>query len=89
VPRASSVGRAALKATSDPQGLAAYVMRYLEWLQVHNYAAPTVQNRQSYLGVFVAWCAERGLVSPKEITKPILERYQRSLYIHRKGMATP
>jgi integrase/recombinase XerD len=78
-----------LKATSDPQGLAAYVMRYLEWLQVHNYAAPTVQNRQSYLGVFVAWCAERGLVSPKEITKPILERYQRSLYIHRKGNGDP
>jgi integrase/recombinase XerD len=89
VPRASSVGRAALKATSDPQGLAAYVMRYLEWLQVHNYAAPTVQNRQSYLGVFVAWCAERGLVSPKEITKPILERYQRSLYTHRKGNGDP
>jgi integrase/recombinase XerD len=89
VPRACSAGQAALKASSDPQGLAAYVMRYLEWLQVHNYAAPTVQNRQSYLGVFVAWCAERGLVSPKEITKPILERYQRSLYIHRKGNGDP
>jgi integrase/recombinase XerD len=87
--RLASVGQAALKAPSDPQGLAAYVMRYLDWLKIHNYAAPTVQNRQSYLGVFVAWCAERGLVSPKEITKPILERYQRSLYIHRKGNGEP
>jgi integrase/recombinase XerD len=89
VARLASVGQAALRASSDPQGLAAYVMRYLDWLKVHNYAAPTVQNRQSYLGVFVAWCAERGLVSPKEITKPILERYQRSLYIHRKGNGDP
>jgi len=83
------VGRAALSAHSDPQGLAAYVLRYLEWLQVHNYAAPTVQNRQSYLGVFVAWCSERGLVTPREITKPILERYQRSLYTHRKANGEP
>jgi integrase/recombinase XerD len=89
VARPSSVGRAALSAHSDPQGLAAYVLRYLEWLQVHNYAAPTVQNRQSYLGVFVAWCSERGLVTPREITKPILERYQRSLYILRKGNGEP
>jgi len=89
VPRASSVGQAALRAPHDPQGLAAYVLRYLEWLQVHNYAAPTVQNRQSYLGVFVAWCTDRGLATPKEITKPILERYQRSLYTHRKANGEP
>jgi integrase/recombinase XerD len=89
VPRSSSAGRAALSAHSDPQGLAAYVLKYLEWLQVHNYAAPTVQNRQSYLGVFVAWCAERGLITPREITKPILERYQRSLYTHRKANGEP
>ena len=89
MPRPSSAGRAALSAHSDPQGLAAYVLRYLEWLQVHNYAVPTVQNRQSYLGVFVAWCAERGLITPREITKPILERYQRSLYTHRKANGEP
>lgn len=87
--RPSSVGRGALSAPHDSQGLAAYVLRYLEWLQVHNYAAPTVQNRQSYLGVFVAWCSERGLVTPREITKPILERYQRSLYTHRKTNGEP
>jgi integrase/recombinase XerD len=89
VARPSSVGQAALRAPHDPEGLAAYVLRYLEWLQVHNYAAPTVQNRQSYLGTFVAWCAERGLVTPREITKPILERYQRSLYILRKANGEP
>jgi integrase/recombinase XerD len=89
VARPSSAGQAALRVSSDPQGLAAYVLRYLEWLQVHNYAAPTVQNRQSYLGVFVAWCTDRGLGTPREITKPILERYQRSLYILRKANGEP
>jgi integrase/recombinase XerD len=79
----------ALADRSDPQGLAAYVARYIEWLQVHNYAAPTVLNRQMYLGYFLAWCAERGLTQPREITKPILERYQRSLYQHRKRNGEP
>lgn len=79
----------ALADRSDPQGLAAYVARYIEWLQVHNYAAPTVLNRQMYLGYFVSWCAERGLTQPREITKPILERYQRSLYQHRKRNGEP
>jgi integrase/recombinase XerD len=89
VARPASGARAALIAPSDPQGLAAYVLRYLEWLKVHNYAAHTVQNRESYLGAFVAWCAERGLAVPREITKPILERYQRSLYHHRKVNGVP
>jgi site-specific recombinase XerC len=43
----------------------------------------------SYLGVFIAWCTERGLATPREITKPILERYQRSLYTHRKANGEP
>lgn len=79
----------ALADRSDPEGLAAYVVRYIEWLKVHNYAEVTVLNRQMYLGYFVAWCQERGLTTPREITKPILERYQRSLYQHRKPNGEP
>ncbi len=63
-----------------------FVMRYLEWLRVHNYAGPTVESREVYLGYFVAWCTERGIGTPREITKPILERYQRSLYQWRKKL---
>ena len=80
---------AALADRSDSQGLAAYVVRYLEWLRVHNYAEPTVLNRELYLGYFIVWAAERGLRQPKAITKPILERYQRSLYHLRKVNGEP
>jgi len=79
----------ALADRSDPQALPAYVARYLEWLRVHNYAEPTVKNRELYLGYFVAWAGERGLRLAREITKPILERYQRSLYHHRKRNGEP
>jgi len=80
---------AALANRRDPEGLPAYVARYLEWLRVHNYAEPTVKNRELYLGYFISWGAERGLTAPKEITKPILERYQRSLYHLRKANGAP
>jgi integrase/recombinase XerD len=80
---------AALADCSDSQGLAAYVARYLEWLRVHNYSEATVNNRELYLGYFLVWAAERGLTQPKSITKPILERYQRSLYHLRKANGEP
>jgi integrase/recombinase XerD len=87
--RRSSAVWAALADRADPQGLAAYAARYLEWLRVHNYAEPTVLNRELYLGHFIVWATERGLKQPREITKPILERYQRSLYHLRKANGEP
>lgn len=88
MPRRSPVWQA-LADRRDPQGLGAFVARHIEWLRVHNYSATTVLNREFYLGYFIGWCAERGLTQPKEITKPILERYQRSLYHHRKADGEP
>lgn len=38
---------------------------------------------------FVHWCEERGLERPQEITKPILERYQKHLYSYRKANGQP
>jgi integrase/recombinase XerD len=73
----------------DPEGLTSWMKRYLEWLRVKNYAERTVENRESYLGFFIAWCEARSLLRPQEITKPILERYQRHLYHHRKADGKP
>ena len=84
-----SLAKRALADRRDPQGLAAFAVRYLEWLRVHNYSASTIENREVYLGYFVIWCTERGLTTPKEITKPILERYQRALYHLRKPNGRP
>ena len=84
-----SAAKQVLAEQHDPQSLAAFVARYLEWLKVHNYSPLTVESRELYLGYFVAWCAERGLRQPREITRPVLERYQRSLYHHRKRSGEP
>jgi integrase/recombinase XerD len=74
---------------SDPRGMAVMLSRFLEWMRVQNYSERTVGNRQLYLGYFIEWCAARGISQPAEVTKPILERYQRYLFHYRKPNGNP
>jgi integrase/recombinase XerD len=63
--------------------------RFLAWLTAHNYSPRTVENRHVILCGFIGWAQERGLSRPQEITRPILERYQRWLYLYRKADGEP
>jgi integrase/recombinase XerD len=65
------------------------MQRYLEWLRVKNYSSRTVENRESYLGFFIMWAEARSILRPQEVTKPILERYQRHLFHLRKDDGKP
>ena len=62
---------------------------YLDALRVLNYSEKTVESRAHHLREFVKWAHERSLARPSEVTKPILERYQRYLYHHRKKNGQP
>jgi integrase/recombinase XerD len=64
-------------------------MLFWEALRVKNYSEATIENRTRYLEAFVRWCAERGITQPREVTKPMIERYQRHLYHHRKKDGRP
>ena len=74
---------------SDPLGFAALRDNYLEALQVQNYSPRTIENRLSYLNAFVIWCEDRELKRPEEITKPIIERYQKHLLHTKKRDGKP
>jgi integrase/recombinase XerD len=74
---------------NDPEGLFVWMKRFLEALRVKNYSERTVENRESYLSFFVAWCEARSISRPQEVTKPILERYQRHLFHLRKENGKP
>jgi integrase/recombinase XerD len=74
---------------TDPRGLARYRDMYLEWLQTANFSDKTVYAKRVNLNYFILWVEERGLGRPQEITKPILERYQRGLYHYRKKNGEP
>jgi integrase/recombinase XerD len=74
---------------ADPQGFVVLLDKFAEWLLVHNFADSTAENHKKYLGYFIAWADQRGLTKPRDITKPILERYQRFLYHYRKANGDP
>ena len=74
---------------SDPEGFAVLRDAYIESLRVQNYSERTVENRISYLNALIIWCEQRSLTRPAEITKPILERYQRHLLHTKKRDGNP
>jgi integrase/recombinase XerD len=62
---------------------------YSEWMLMRNFSERTVRGREDALARLIAWCQERGLSETREVTKPILERYQRHLYHYRKTNGRP
>ena len=88
--KARTGGRKKRPPPADPlDALQTFTAQYLEWIAAHGFSEDTVNTRRAYLGYFHEWCKERGLEAPIEITRPILERYQRWLYHYRKSDGRP
>lgn len=74
---------------SDKHGFQHFINIHIEDLQVRGYSELTIDNRSKYIRRFALWCIARGIARPNEITKPILERFQRHLYQHRTEQDKP
>jgi integrase/recombinase XerD len=64
--------------------LRATMLSHLESLATRNYSPSTVSTRARDFRLFVVWCEERALTRPHDVTRPLLERYQRHLFYVRK-----
>jgi len=62
---------------------------HLEWLLINNYAEDTADHARWSIGDFVRWAEQRGMQHPMEVTRPILESYQRYLYYYRQKNGQP
>ncbi len=69
--------------------LAALVDDHLEHLHILNRTAEAVESRHGELKPFLAWTEERGLLHADQITRTILESYQRWLWTYRKKNGHP
>ena len=74
---------------SDPHGLGTLLEAFLEHSRVRGYAEGSIVNRQRYVRAFVLWCEERGITRAMEVTRPVIERYQRHLYHYRRENGEP
>jgi integrase/recombinase XerD len=80
--------------SAEPQALAhnvltRYQAAFHEWEAVVGYSPRTIAAQRHAIGRFIAWADERGLAKPQDITRPILERYQRHVYHYRKHNGQP
>jgi integrase/recombinase XerD len=78
------------KAQPEPRTpLGRLLKEHLEWLLVKNYSEDTAEHARWSIGDFVRWAEQRGIEHPMEVTRPILESYQRYLYYYRQKNGQP
>jgi integrase/recombinase XerD len=63
--------------------------QYLESLLVKGFTEATARTRRKQIESFLEWLKERGIDEPLEVTRPVLERYQRHLFHYRKKSGEP
>ena len=74
---------------ADQRGFPVLVAAFIEWMRVTNYSERTVEGRALSLAYFAAFLLERGISRPVDVTRPVIERYQRHLYHARKKDGQP
>jgi len=74
---------------SDVEGFGVWIGRYVAWLRVRNFSTRTVASREPILVSFASWSTARGMSRPRDVTKPVLERYQEHLFQYRKRNDKP
>jgi integrase/recombinase XerD len=73
----------------EHNGIYPFQVRYLDWLLVRGYSSETKKLRDNALRTFIEWCDQRDIQKPQDVTKPILDRYQRHLFHYRKDNGKP
>ncbi len=70
-------------------GMTAALARYLEHLGTRGYRAQGMATAARYITDFIVWASERGVAHPSQVSRAVLERYQRHLYHYRKHDGQP
>ena len=73
----------------DPHSLAAHVGRHLAWLEARGYAEDGLWTRRADLKELCDWCAEREVMLPEELSRTVLDLYQRYLSRRPKRDGSP
>lgn len=76
-------------APGDLRGLFAAMHRYLEHLGVKGYTEQGRYSAERYIRDFIAWADARGVTHPTQVSRAVLERYQRWLFHYRKKDGEP
>lgn len=78
-----------LSGADDPKSLYSLMQRYLTHMGVKGQSPHSVASSKAALTRFLRWCEERSLTKPSEIDRPLVERFEHSLFNHRKKNGEP
>jgi len=73
----------------DPDSLYNHMLRYLTHMGVVGQSPHSVTGSRASLRRFIRWCQERSVMRPGQVDRPLVERYQESLFHHRKQNGEP
>ena len=76
-------------APGDVRGLLAAMRRFLEHRAVIGTPETGLHQLERYLRDFIEWGEARGISHPQQVSRPVLERYQRHLHYYRKKNGDP
>jgi integrase/recombinase XerD len=74
---------------ADRRSLEWHIREFIEWSMVRGFSEHTISSRQREMNRLHAWLVERGVTRTSEVTKPMLDRYQRWLFHYRKANGQP
>jgi integrase/recombinase XerD len=69
--------------------LAALLEKHLEDLRLKNYSEYTIKGRRVHIRFFLEWAHEHGITDPVEVTRTVLESYQKHIFHYRKKNGEP
>jgi integrase/recombinase XerD len=69
--------------------LASLMEKHLDALRIQNYSEYTIKGRRVHIRFFLDWCQERGITEPVDVTRTVLESYQRHVFHYRKKNGEP
>ena len=73
----------------DPDSLYHHMQRYLTHLEMLGQSPHSVGGNRAALRRFIRWCQERSVTRPSEVDRSLVERFQQSLFHHRKKNGEP
>ena len=78
---------APLRVAGDPEvqgGFRGYLIEFIDWTAARQFSAMTVKARRIEVGYFIEWCEQRSIVRPDEVTRALLERYRKHVFLYRR-----
>ena len=75
--------------SKDSRSFEVLLDRFLSNMAVHNYSEQTCLTTKRHCRAFARWCEDRGIWSPLEVSREVIERYQRWLFHYRQKNGKP